>query len=315
MKNFKPGLGFWGLPLFLLAVSCTSDSGNGNPSTGSSAGSFQVSLVEPTAITPGYTTVLGKVYTGPTPSSIIWKEVGSSGSCRLFTPRAPFCEKGCGSDSTCVEDNKCQVFPKSIGVGKVGVKGLKAKSGATTFSMDPILNSYQQPGTIQLEFPPSAEGDEITFSAAGDTSVPAFTVSAPGISPLVVLADSFTFVAGKPITLEWTPPKNAGASRVSVLVDLSHHGGTKGKIECEGPDNGKLEIPATLANDLKALGISGFPKIEIARKSTGTNAKVHVDLVIQAMLTKALSIPGLISCNDENPCPSGQTCQRDLRCQ
>jgi hypothetical protein len=309
----------WALPL-LLSVGCMNEPGdNGATVTGDkpSAGSFQVSLVVPTAITQGYTSVLGRLYNGPTPSSLVWKEAAKDGGCRLLTPKAPFCEIPCGSGAACVDDGKCQDFPTAITAGKVTVKGMKTKSGKTTFTMDPVLKSYQPGADVLIDYPPFAEGEQITFSAAGDTSGPAFTVSAIGIAPLRILNDTITLMAGKPISLEWTPAATPANSSVSVLVDISHHGGTKGKIECEGADTGKLEIAATLVDQLKALGVSGFPKIEVSRKTTGTNADVHIDVNIGSTVIKDLTIPGLISCTGDEvgECPDGQTCQKDLQCK
>lgn len=305
------------VPLAFFAASCMDDSGGGKApaGSGSSFGSFQVSLVEPTGITQGFTSVLGQLYSGPTPSSLIWEAGAKSGSCQVFTPRVPFCEQPCGSGAICVADGKCQDFPKAIGAGKVTVTGVKTQSGAMSFSMDPILNTYQPAGGTLLAFPPFAEGDAVTFSATGDTSVAAFSVSAHGISPLAALADSFALADGKPIELEWTPAKDPAASFVSVLVDLSHHGGTKGKIECEGADDGKLEIAAVLVDQLKALGVSGFPKIEISRKAIASNAEANVELVLESAVTKPLGIPGLVSCTEDAGCPTGQTCQQDLKCK
>jgi hypothetical protein len=179
--------------------------------------------------------------------------------------------------------------------------------------MDPVVHAYQS--TERLNFPPFAEGDAVSFSASGDSGVSAFNVSSRGISPLVLLNDSLTLADGKPINLEWTPPKSAGATVISVEVDISHHGGIKGKIECEGADDGKLEIAAALVDKLKALGVSGYPNIGISRKATTTNAAVHEDLVLESGITKALAIPGLISCEDDDGCPDGQTCQKDLQCK
>jgi hypothetical protein len=306
----------WVFPLCLWAVACMNDPGDKPPTgNGPSSGSFQVSLVEPTPISQGFTSVLGKVFNGPTPSAVAWKETAKIGSCRLLIPRAPFCATPCGSGAICVDDNKCQDFPKAIGAGRVTATGLKTKAGATSFTMDPVLNGYQPMGGTIVDFPPFAEGDAVTFSASGDTGVGPFTVSSKGIGPMVLLNDSIVLADGKAINLQWTPPGLTGNSTVSVKVDISHHGGLKGVIDCQAADNGSLEIAASLVDQLKALGVSGFPKMEVTRKATGTNDKVKVDLVIESMTTKDVSIPGLISCDGDEDCPTGQTCQPDLRCQ
>jgi hypothetical protein len=315
--NFRnQGLRFLGAACLLAAVSCSEDASTTVPPKGNhkTEGSFQVTLVQ-TGAGVGYTSVLGRIYNGPNPSSIAWKQVAAAGSCKLFTPKAPFCDPGCGSGAACVEDGKCQDFAKAIGAGRVSVKGIKARSGATEFVMDPVLNSYQPPSGTILELPPFVEGAAVTFSATGDTGISAFSVTANGISPMSMLHDSLVLAAGKPIILEWTPAKVTSASMVSVLVDVSHHGGSKGKIECEGPDNGTLEIAATLVDQLKALGVSGFPKVETTRKATATNTDVKVDLVLESQVVTPLSIPGLVSCFDDEGCPGGQKCQSDLQCK
>lgn len=304
------------IPACLLIASCTSE-GDDPPVSGKpSAGSFLVDLIAPTDITQGYTSILGKVFTGVSPSAVSWKEAGSSGSCKLYTPKAPFCPAGCGSNALCVEDNKCMDFPKSISAGKVDVKGIKVKGSAvTSFSMTPVLNSYQQPGGTILDFPPFAEGETVTFTAAGDTGIGAFTVSVKGIPPLNITNDTIVLTDNQAINLKWTAPSDGANARISAIIDISHHGGTKGKIECEGPDNGSMEIAASLVTQLKALGVSGFPKIDVFRKAVGTNATVKVDVILESKVTKALTIPGLISCSDTSECPDGQTCQADMQCK
>jgi hypothetical protein len=200
-------------------------------------------------------------------------------------------------------------------VGKLTLTGAKTKDGATTVTMDPILNGYQMTAGTNLAYDPFTEGDPVSVSAAGDTVLGKFSVSAKAISRLAVLNDSIVLADGKPIQLRWTPPGKDVGSRVSVAVDISHHGGAKGKIECETADNGTLDIDASLVDALKALGVSGFPRIELSRKSVGTNAQVHVDLEIESPITKLVSIPGLISCSGDEECPEGKTCQQDLQCK
>jgi hypothetical protein len=317
MMHFKSTLRILLLPLFLLAGSCTNDPDEGAkpPGGGKAYGTFQVSLIAPTDITQGYTSVLGQLYDGPTPSPVNWVEAEKGGSCKLLTPKVPFCATPCGSGSTCVADGQCQVYPKAIGAGKVSVSGIKTKDGATAFTMDPLNKSYQPAAGAILAFPPFAEGDAVTFSAAGDTAAAAFSISAKGIGPLHVLNDSITLSDGQAISLKWTPPANAANSSISVMVDISHHGGSKGKIECEGPDNGAMEISAALVDKLKALGVSGFPKIEVSRRSVGASASADAELVLESMVNKDLNIPGLISCGGDEDCPDGKLCQQDRQCE
>ena len=305
--------------LLLLTNSCgnESPSGDGSPSSGSVApfGTFQVSLVAPEGTTPGFTAVLGRLQDGPTPSAIIWEESATSGDCRLLTPRVPFCEQPCGGGTLCVEDGQCQSFPAAITVGTVQVDGLRTVAGETTFFMDPIASNYQPSGGTQLAFPAFSPGEDITIVASGTKSVSTFAVTARGISPLEVANESIE-LAGEPVLLEWTPSGQMDVTTISVAFDISYHGGTKGRIECECPDTGSLNVSASLLEQLKTLGISGFPKIEIVRKTIGsTDPPAHVDLVVESMVTRILEIPGVISCSGNGDCPGGQTCRPDLRCQ
>ncbi|MDI1479147.1 hypothetical protein [Polyangium sp. y55x31] len=286
------------------------------------AGSFQVRLVPPVAAsentpaTPGSTAVLGKVYDGPTPSQIIWEEAAKEGACKLSTPRVPFCNTPCGGSAACVEDDQCQDYPLAHSAGKVTVKGLHTESGEDGFSMDPVVNAYQPPANVKLPYPAFAEGDVISFQAAGDY-YSGFTLEAAGIAPLALTSDTLTLESGKPVSLAWTPPTKAGSSRIYVKLDISHHGGTKGMIECDADDTGSLGISAALLTKLLDLGVAGYPSIVVARKSTGSTTikEGRVDLVVTSTIEEAVQIPGLTSCTSDVDCPNGQICQADLTCK
>ena len=124
---------------------------------------LQVALVAPQGTTPGFTSVLGKMYDGPIPSAIIWEETASSGDCRLLTPRIPFCESSCGNGAVCVEDGQCQSYPSAISVVTVHVDGLQ-----TSFAMDPIANNYQIPGGVALAWPPQPGTESATRRRSTD---------------------------------------------------------------------------------------------------------------------------------------------------
>lgn len=311
----RGALGF----LFLVTATCNVEKDN-NPvnvtippeKTQPSYGSFNVSLIAPTEISQGYTSILGMVKDGPTPEKIIWDEKTKIGNCRLLVPRIPFCEESCAG-GVCVEDDSCQPNPSKIEVGTVTASGLKTKTGETTFSMMSVMKNYQPTAGVTVDFPPCAEGDTVTFTASGTETMPAFTLTAVGISPLEILNDTIKMEDGKPIQLRWVKPAKAGNSTIEVIVDISHHGGIKGLIECKCEDNGFLEIPASLLKELKDLGVAGFPEIEIVRKSVGTSDTAPADLIIESRVTKFIEIPGVISCTGET-CPDGKSC-KDFMCQ
>lgn len=323
--------------LGLFAGACSSETGasstgdtpdSGPPSDASPGdssiliGTFQVRLVPPVPATqeapetPGLTSVLGKLYDGPSLSQIVWEEAAKEGACRLSTPRVPFCNEPCGGSAACVEDDTCKPYPAAHSAGTVKAIGLKTESGPSEFSMAPVANSYQPPAGVKLLYPAFAEGDAIRMEASGDY-FSAFTLEAKGISPLELLNDTIVIEPDKPVKLTWTPPGQAGLSTIQVKLDISHHGGTKGVIECEAEDTGSLELPASLITQLTDLGVAGFPTIVLTRRAavSVTIAPGRVDLVIASSIERAVQIPGVTSCTDTSSCPDGQTCQPDLTCK
>jgi hypothetical protein len=292
--------------LALLACSC-GDGEDTSDQRRMAHGFFEVILA------PDEASIQGSVYDGPTPSGTVWEEADAAGGCVLLTPRVPFCEERCGSDAVCVEDDTCQPYPSRIGVGTVRVEGVRTVDGDASFDLDPVDGFYLSGD--DLAFPPFAEGEEVTFTVEGSSCMRAFSMTAPGIAPLVVADATLEMLDGEPILLEWTPMGLHGITTIHVVVDISHHGGTRGKISCEVPDTGTLEIPATLLDRLKALGVSGFPRVSLTRMSVGpSRPSVQVYLLVRSTARIDLSIPGLTSCVSDEDCPDGQVCLPDARC-
>jgi hypothetical protein len=306
------------LTLVLVFVSCFESESPSNPpvtSTTKSYGTFVVKLSPYDSATdnPAYTILEGAMCDGPTPPIFVFKEAMSSGPCKLFKVDAPFCKDPCGS-GFCVAEDSCMPQPHSISVGKLTVTGMKFNGEKKTYTINPddflnygIVGSYP-------DYPPTPEGDTITVSASGNGSVPPFTVKVRDIAPLVVSPDELVLENGKPITVKWTPPTVQGVSTISILIDISYHGGTKGKIEFECDDNGSVTIPGEMLDKLKSYGMAGWPKIEITRQSVAFDEKTKAKVVVQCTITKLLTIPGLISCSNGIGCPDGQSCV-DQRCQ
>lgn len=302
----------------------TGDTGNtggpGDPAI--LVGSFQVQLVAPvpasgnTPASDGKTSLVGKIFDGPSPAALIWETGTQAGDCRLLTPRVPFCSTPCGGSAVCVEDETCEPYPMAGSAGTITAKGIKTTAGASGFAMEAIANNYQPPAGVTLAYPAFAEGDEVSLSASGDTFV-AFDVSARGIRPLELTNQTIALVADQPVTLTWTPAADVDASKIHVKLDISHHGGTKGKIECEVADSGSLELDGGLIGELLDLGVAGFPSIIVTRKATGSTTIVEgrVDLVLSSAVERFVTIEGLTSCTGDTDCPDGQTCQEDLTCQ
>lgn len=284
-------------------------------------GSFQLQLTAPMPetggmpATSGGTTLFGKLYDGPTPPTLVWELAMEAGGCRLLTPRVPFCNTPCGGAAACVEDDTCQDYPSAQSAGEVLVTGVATTDGASSFSMMPIANNYQPPAGTTLAYPAFAEGDTIEVAASGDM-VAAFEISATGVAPLELQADEVMLDPAVDVVLGWVPAGTA-ESTIAVALDISHHGGTKGIIECEAEDSGSLVIPAALVSGLLDLGVAGFPTIVVTRASTGstTTAIGRIDLVVSSQVVRSVLIDGLVSCTDDAECPEGQTCQVDLACR
>lgn len=296
--------------------STPADTSMGNPDV--LAGTFQVSLVAPDSSlgSAGYTSLVGKVADGPTPATILWTESSRSGSCVLKKPRVPFCEQSCTGGAVCVDDNKCQSYPTAKSVGTVRVTGIRSASGATEFSMDPVAGSYQPLGD-SLPYPAFSEGAAIQLTSSGGAYA-AFTLKSTGIAPLQLLTDPIPVQSGQPVKLSWTPPGQTGISSIHVKLDISHHGGTKGMIECDSDDSGSLEIAPSLVTELLNLGTAGFPTIVVTRSATAGSAVIapgRVELGVSSAVERAVQIPGVVSCSDSSQCSSGQTCQKDLTCK
>jgi hypothetical protein len=285
-------------------------------------GFFDIKLVAPvaatpgTSATPGFTSMLGKIYDGPVPESLAWDLSQTAGGCELLLPRIPFCSAGCGS-AVCVDDDQCVPNPATRDAGTVTVKGVRTEAGMTEFTLTPIRNTYVNPAAIKLPYPAFAEGDAIEMSAAG-AAVGPFSIMGTGIAPLELPAGaSYELIENQPLLLTWTLPGKPNISRVQVKLDISHHGGTKGKIECDVDDDGSLEIPAAMVTELLSRGIAGFPTVALTRSSVGstTIAEGRVDLEVYSYVERAIEIEGLVSCTEDSQCASMGTCGDDKRCQ
>ena len=295
-----------------------------DPDAGSASlakvGEFSFQLVPPATdfqggMTPGFTSLLGKVYRGTLPEALIWEKKSEANGCTLYTPRVPFCDPGCGT-AICIENDVCKASPASLSVGRVTVSGVKAESGVTSFTVDPIRNNYLTPGTVKLPFPAFDEGDPVAISTAGGDLAP-FTITGSGIAPLQMTGSgSYPVAKGKPLDLTWKSPGAASKSRIQVKLDISHHGGTKGKIECDVPDTGALSIPADLVGRLMDLGVAGFPTVMVTRSSIASAATSggRVDLRIYSYIESPVEIPGVISCSEDTECRGGKICRDDKTC-
>jgi hypothetical protein len=119
----------------------------------------------------------------------------------------------------------------------------------------------------------------------------------------VLRAETFELARGKPLLVEWEAGTNADAS-VSVVLNISRHGGSAGYLECTGTDSGSLAIPAGPTTRLIELGVAGFPQLVFTRRSRADVAVSGGKIALQSIATAipTLGIEGLCSCFDSSDC-------------
>lgn len=279
-------------------------------------GQFNVSLNEARTDlgTPPSTTISGKIYAGVNPTPDIAVAIASSGPCTVYRLTVPFCEGGC-TNAVCVGENSCQPYPQLKSVGDVTVTGILGSDGKASIALLGSNNSYRTGGDGHPEYPGFAEGDAIRLSASGGDFAP-FTITAVGIAPLDVAVSSLTVSRTSAIDLTWTAAKSAVGSTVNVNINLSHHGGSKGYLECHTvPDAGSLTIAAALVSQLIDLGVAGFPTLRITRESVGYTqlAIGRIALVISSEFARTISVEGFSSCESDADCIANQTCHAESK--
>lgn len=276
---------------------------------GNQIGGFTVALSDT------FASVDGKVYNGSMPPLVQWDAKATSGDCTLQAPKSVLCDPPCVAGSeACVATNVCKPYPIAVSVGDVTVSGVHPVKGTMPFTLS-VTNKNYYAYTPDLVFPPFAEGDVVTVSAAGGTGEP-FVLEARGVSPLVMTSQNLVVSGASDLTLSWESAK-AASSRVAVLVDLTHHGGTKAQIVCETADDGSLVIPKALIASLLNYGATGYPWIVLTRSSSGEKAITSgvVRLNLTSVVSQVVQVPGVISCTESSECDGGTCKMPDRACQ
>jgi hypothetical protein len=308
-------------------TSGSSAGGSGNTSAGSgNAGSGSVIPADPTQVVGTFTvqmkvdksmtSVVGQVADGPVPANIILTETKKEGSCRVETPSSPFCDGGCGGD-VCVSDGKCQAYPTGHAVGAVTLKGVHVQGGGSELTLKETVASYQPPAGTTLAYPSFGVSDTIEVHATGGEYA-AFDLEAPGVDPIALKTEDFALDPTKPFQLDWDAAADPKSAQIHVKIDLSHHGGLKGLIECDLDDTGSLTISKELISELIGLGVAGYPSVVLTRSTEDIAQLDHgrVRLEVSALVERYLTTPGVESCTTDEDCSGGKTCRSsDSTCQ
>lgn len=261
-------------------------------------------------LTDGKTILEGAVSDGASP--VGETDVASEGLCRLVGPAV--CATTCASGTVCVGNDVCMANPTEESAGKITVTGMLTP---LELMVNGITGTYSK--TIADPYPAFEPGAAIQLSASGDT-IPAFTLHGWGVPPLVVTSPSpISVSSGSGVPLAWeTTGVNPEQSEVFINFEVNVHGAATGHIECTVPDTGSYELPEALVTDLIDRGLSGFPRMEMIRRSVDSTELASgncVEFEVGTQVTIELAVDGLVSCSDDLPCPDGQTCTPELTCE
>jgi hypothetical protein len=265
-------------------------------------GTITVSLraANETTMAKAFSVAGGTVYDGPVPDAFPLAVSLEEPGCKLLKPKLPFCSDGCGGDAACVDDETCAAYPKAQDVGILRLEGL----GGEPVTMDPFPPSfaYQSPA---LPHPPCVEGEAVSLS--GDD----FSAASTCIAPLIVASTEFAVRRDEALGLDWEAPAQSDQTRVLIKLDVSHHGGKKGEIDCDVPDTGSFEIPASLVTALVDLGLAGYPTIVLTRIASAPSAdQPAIKFEISSSIELEVDT-GITSCTEDAQCATDQRCNMD----
>ncbi len=270
---------------------------DGGGATSALVGSFLVKLVPAKGTRAAYTSFLGKLLDAPEPPLVPLVLDSEEGACRLLVPKVPFCDPKCDG-TLCSADDVCTPRPTAQNAGTVQVEGL-----GEPFALEPVGGSMTYMPAKSLAYPPCAEGEPIRVQAD------AFTLEAECVAPLVLSgSDPIPVRTGEPVEIAWIAGA-AETARVRIVLDIAHHGGQKGEIDCEVPDTGSFSIPQALVTKLVNLGVAGFPTVMVSRVTTAaSSAAPDVTLTVASEVERNVDT-GIASCSSDADCPDGMTCR------
>lgn len=244
-------------------------------------------------------------------SSNLPKRLATIDGCVVMQPpNAVECKPECASDKLCTSQG-CVALPKPHDLGKVTVTGLKQP-----LELANINNLYENP-PMTLAHPGFVEGADIALTAVGAGGYGPFTLKGVGVAPLEVSMTPVVIEGGKPATFTWNAPSKTTPGKVHIKVGVNLHGDVDTWFECDVPDTGSFTATAALTTELFKYGVSGFPGIELTRRTADTTTVPSgcLEFVVAAPVSRSLKVPGVDSCMDDGDCTGGKTCQPDLVCK
>jgi hypothetical protein len=255
-------------------------------------GGFEVAIYEANS------SVSGSVMNGTVPSDIP-DLISTVGDCRLLKRRNLICVEPCESNQTCSESLSCIPSPLGQDLGTVVVRGLEEY-----VSMLPVVPGNLYFDTI-LPHPVVQPGNAV-FLKTGDGYIGVVRMYGIGVEQLVLTDEQWLIENNKPLSIHWTAPTEAARSRLFISFNIDQHGISPGRIECDFEDDGEAEIPLQLINQLRGLGISGFPN-GMATRRTIDSVSVEdgcVDFAVMSPKAAKVRVAGYTPCNTDFDCPN-----------
>jgi hypothetical protein len=271
-------------------------------------GRFEIALGD------GFTSVDGEV-NDAVRSSDIPEVLGSEGDCRLLRPVVATCMPECpAAAEECSLEGACVPLPRVRDVGTVSVRGLVVP---LAIESNAVTHRYSNPGVPMLPHPGFLPGADLRINTEGGDYAP-FELRGWGVSPLVLSGEAIDVRRAEPVRLAWEAPNEPGPARINVRLDINFHGSSDARIECDFPDTGAAEIPASLVDGLFEQGTSGNPTLEASRRSA-TSVDIEpscVEMLVTSPLSTPVRVEGIVSCRTSSDCPPPQQCiGGELFCQ
>ena len=205
----------------------------------------------------------------PLPTAL--EEKLREGECAFFAPEPPFCDPVCEGETLCSTGGVCRPFPRHVDIGTVRVAGTDPALVLEANQFDYYATETLLPSLFQ-------PGDELTLTAGGVGDVPAIELTVRGVAPL---ADPGLVTAREheDLLITWEPdPSASERTELIVHADNDHHG-VQAYVECRGPDDGELVVPAAVLDQLILAGETGIGTyIENAWMKRINQATVETDL-------------------------------------
>lgn len=257
-----------------------------------------------------YTAINGKVLNRVNVAEVP-KVLLEAGGCKLMNYDAPECDPACSTQNEICTSMGCVPYPEGQDLGIITIDGL---ADEVALEARPPGNTYTNSGT--LTHPAFAPGDVIGMSAEGNV-VEGFRLRGRGVDHVALESEEFLINSGSPLDVRWQPGVTPGSVMTHIEVNIDHHGGSSagGWIECQVADDGEHTIDASLIDRLLEFGVSGFPTITIARRSSDAKdiQLGCVEFIVTADKIMPVIVDGVVSCSEDEECDDG-ICLATLIC-